>query len=343
MENILEVKDLKTYFFSVDYTVKAVDGVSFSIREGETFGLVGESGCGKSATCRSIMGLVREPGRVISGSIKYKGKELFNLPNEEMRKIRGKEIGIIFQEPMTALNPVLKIKEQIYEAFDGKKMTRKQKYDRAIELLRLVGIPMPEERIEEYCHQFSGGMRQRVMIAIALAAEPKILLADEPTTALDVTIQDQIIKLINSIKIKLGMSVILVTHDLGVVAQMCDKVAVMYAGYIMEVTDTVTLFSKPRHPYTIGLMSALPTGKEHGGKLEPIQGAPPDLANLPDGCPFAPRCSFIGEKCTKYMPEISEIEPGHQLRCHYLDKTKYIKGLIDVDKPIKDRGGAYSE
>lgn len=343
MENILEVKDLKTYFFSKDCTVKAVDGVSFSIREGETFGLVGESGCGKSATCRSIMGLVREPGRIISGSIKYKGKELFNLPNEDMRKIRGKEIGIIFQEPMTALNPVIKIKEQIFESFDGKNMTKKQKYDRAIELLRLVGIPMPEERIEEYCHQFSGGMRQRAMIAIALAAEPKILLADEPTTALDVTIQDQIIKLINSIKVKLGMSVILVTHDLGVIAQMCDNVAVMYAGYIMEITDTVTLFSKPRHPYTIGLINSLPTGKEQGSKLEPIQGAPPDLSNLPPGCPFAPRCAFIDEKCTKYMPEMSVIEPGHQSRCHYLNKTKDVKGLINVEDTIKVDGGGYSE
>jgi oligopeptide/dipeptide ABC transporter ATP-binding protein len=310
--------------------VKAVDGVSFNLRKGETFGLVGESGCGKSATCRSIIRLVRQPGRIVSGSIQYKGKDIVRLPEEEMRKLRGKEIGMIFQEPMTALNPVLKIKEQIFEAFEGKKMTKGEKYKKAIELLKLVGIPAPETRIEEYAHQFSGGMRQRVMIAIVLAAEPEVLLADEPTTALDVTIQDQIIKLMNNLKEKLGMSVILVTHDLGVVAQMCDRLAVMYAGYIMEITDTVTLFSTPRHPYTYGLLSSLPTGNEKGARLEPIQGAPPDLSNLPPGCPFAPRCHFADVKCMETMPDLKEIAPGHLSRCHYIEKMDGIHGLIEA-------------
>jgi oligopeptide/dipeptide ABC transporter ATP-binding protein len=330
MENILEITDLKTYFFAKDSTVKAVDGVSFNLRKGETFGLVGESGCGKSATCRSIIRLVRQPGRIVSGEIQYKGKDIVKLPEEEMRKLRGKEIGMIFQEPMTALNPVLKIKEQIFEAFEGKKMTKDEKYNKAIELLKLVGIPAPEVRIEEYAHQFSGGMRQRVMIAIVLAAEPTVLLADEPTTALDVTIQDQIIKIMNQLKEKLGMSVILVTHDLGVVAQMCDRLAVMYAGYIMEITDTVTLFSTPRHPYTYGLLSSLPTGNEKGGRLEPIQGAPPDLSNLPPGCPFAPRCHFADVKCMEKMPDLKEIAPGHLSRCHYIEKMDGIHGLIEA-------------
>jgi oligopeptide/dipeptide ABC transporter ATP-binding protein len=320
MEPILEITDLKTYFFAKDSIVKAVDGVSFSLRKGETFGLVGESGCGKSATCRSIVRLVRQPGRIVSGSIRYKGKDIVELQEEEMRKLRGKEIGMIFQEPMTALNPVLKIKEQIFEAFEGKIMKKQEKYLKAIELLKLVGIPAPETRIEEYAHQFSGGMRQRVMIAIALAAEPAVLLADEPTTALDVTIQDQIIKLMNRLKQKLGMSMILVTHDLGVVAQMCDRLAVMYAGHIMEITDTVTLFSTPRHPYTYGLLRSMPTGNEKGSPLEPIQGAPPDLGDLPPGCPFAPRCLFAGAKCGDTMPELKEISPGHLSRCHYVEK-----------------------
>jgi oligopeptide/dipeptide ABC transporter ATP-binding protein len=331
MDPILEVEGLKTYFFAKDSTVKAVDGVSFSIAQGETFGLVGESGCGKSATCRSILRLVHHPGRIVGGSIKYNGRDILGLSDEEMRKVRGKEIGMIFQEPMTALNPVLKIKEQIFESFEGMKMTKDQKYERAIELLRLIGIPTPEVRIEEYAHQFSGGMRQRAMIAIALAAAPKLLLADEPTTALDVTIQDQIIKLINSLKKQLGMSVILVTHDLGVVSQMCDRLAVMYAGYIMELTDTVTLFSTPRHPYTYGLISSLPSGKERGARLEPIQGAPPDLGNLPPGCPFAPRCGFTSELCTKVMPEMREVAPGHLSRCHYFERMEGIKGLIETE------------
>lgn len=335
MDPILEIIGLKTYFFSKEGIIKAINGVSFSVYPGETFGLVGESGCGKTATCFSILKLIHQPGQIVGGSIRYKGRELLAMTDEEVHNIRGREIGMIFQEPMTALNPVLKIKEQICESFDGKGMTKQQKYERAIELLRLVGIPMPEVRIEQYPHQFSGGMRQRAMIAIVLAAEPKILLADEPTTALDVTIQDQIIKLINSIKERLEMSVILVTHDLGVVAQMCNRVGVMYAGYMMELTDTTTLFSKPRHPYTYGLINSLPSGKERGSRLESIQGAPPDLGNLPPGCPFAPRCQFAGDKCTKVLPEIREVAQGHLSRCHNVDRMEGVRGIIEIEETFK--------
>lgn len=232
-EKILEVKNLKAYFPGRNETVKAVDGVSFEVYKGETFGLVGESGCGKSQTCRSILGLLKKPGQVVDGQIILDGQDITHLKEKELRKLRGKEMSVIFQEPMTSLSPVLKIKKQLMEVFDGEPMTKAEKKKRAIELLKMVGIPSPEARMEEYTFQFSGGMRQRAMIAMALGAKPKLLIADEPTTALDVTIQDQIMKLINELKQELGMSVILVTHDLGVIAQMCDRVAVMYSGLIM--------------------------------------------------------------------------------------------------------------
>jgi oligopeptide/dipeptide ABC transporter ATP-binding protein len=238
---------------------------------------------------------------------------------------------------MTSLNPVLKIRKQIYEAFEGTNMTEKEKNDRAIELLKLVGIPSPEIRIDEYIHQYSGGMRQRAIIAIALGSNPKLLLADEPTTALDVTIQDQILKLINQLKEEMKMSVILVTHDLGVIAQMCDRVAVMYAGIIMEMTDTVTLFSKPRHPYTYALMGSLPDQRKKGSRLESIAGSPPDLSNLPKGCPFAPRCKYTEDICREERPELSEIEPGHVIRCHCRDKVQGFKGIISA--PVQKGGG----
>ena len=330
MEKLLEVKDLHVAFPSKQETVRAVDGVSFQVFQGETFGLVGESGCGKSQTLRSILGLLKQPGRVTGGEILYKGQDISKMNQRALQKIRGKEISLIFQEPMTSLNPVLRIRTQMYEAFEREKLTKEEKEKRAIELLKLVGIPSPETRLDEYPHQFSGGMRQRAMIAIALGAKPKLLLADEPTTALDVTIQDQIMKLLNQLKQELGMSIILVTHDLGVIAQMCDRVAVMYAGQIVEMTDTVTLFSKPRHPYTYGLMGSLPNEDTAGTTLEAIQGSPPNLAHLPEGCPFAPRCKFACEVCHKERPEITEVEPGHFARCHRPDVTQTFQGLIQV-------------
>lgn len=332
MNKLLEVKDLKTYFELKHETVKAVDGVSFDIYEGETFGLVGESGCGKSQTCRSILQLIKKPGKIVAGEILYKGKDIVKMNKDQIRGIRGKEISIIFQEPMTSLNPVLKIKKQIMEAFDGTNMSKQEKLNRSIELLKLVGISVPEERINEYTHQFSGGMRQRAMIAIALASAPSFLIADEPTTALDVTIQDQIMQLLNDLKEKLGMSVILVTHDLAVVAQMCDRVAVMYAGIIVEMTDTITLFTKPRHPYTHALMKSIPNQSLKGEKLEPISGAPPNLSDLPLGCPFNPRCKYAEEICMKIRPQIIETEPAHLVRCHYLNKTNGFKGTFNSQK-----------
>lgn len=339
-QKLLEVKNLQTYFVSKTETVKAVDDVSFDIYEGETFGLVGESGCGKSQTMRSILGLLKRPGKVMGGQILYKGRDIVQMKSKELRSIRGKEISVIFQEPMTSLNPVLKIKDQIYEAFEDTGMSKAEQYQRATELLKLVGIPSPETRLEEYPHQFSGGMRQRAMIAIALGSKPKLLLADEPTTALDVTIQDQIMKLINQLKEELDMSVILVTHDLGVIAQMCDRVAVMYAGHIVEMTDTVTLFTKPRHPYTYGLMGSLPLEHQSGAKLEAITGAPPNLANLPEGCPFAPRCKYAAEVCRKTLPPLTEVEPGHLARCHQAEVTKEFRGIVQAPGAVAEGGDA---
>ena len=330
MEKLLEVSDLHVAFPSKRGTVRAVDGVSFQVFQGETFGLVGESGCGKSQTLRSILGLLKQPGRITGGEIRYKGADIAKMSQRELQKIRGKEISMIFQEPMTALNPVLRIRSQMYEAFEGEKLSKEEKRRRAIELLKLVGIPSPETRLDEYPHQFSGGMRQRAMIAIALGARPKLLLADEPTTALDVTIQDQIMKLLNQLKQELGMSIILVTHDLGVIAQMCDRVAVMYAGQIVEMTDTVTLFSRPRHPYTYGLMGSLPNEETAGTTLEAIKGSPPNLAHLPEGCPFSPRCKYACDLCRRERPALTEVEPGHLARCHRLDVTASFQGLIEV-------------
>ena len=262
-ENILEVENLRVEFPYKRQNLKAVNGVSFHMKRGETLGFVGESGCGKSTTAKAVMRLLAETAQIPEGSITYMDKDVLALNKEELRKIRGKEIGMIFQDPMTALNPVLTIREQIYEQFIGRKMSKKEKEAEAIRMLEYVGIPDPEARIKEYVYQFSGGMRQRAMIAIALAGKPKLLIADEPTTALDVTIQDQVIKLLNRLKKEMGMSVLLITHDLGVISQMCDNVAVMYAGYIVEYTDTMTLFASPRHPYTCGLIEAIPSRNKH--------------------------------------------------------------------------------
>lgn len=329
-ENILEVENLRVEFPYKRQNLKAVNGVSFHMKRGETLGFVGESGCGKSTTAKAVMRLLAETARILEGRITYMDKDVLALNKEELRKIRGKEIGMIFQDPMTALNPVLTIREQIYEQFIGRKMPKKEKEAEAIRMLEYVGIPDPEARIKEYVYQFSGGMRQRAMIAIALAGKPKLLIADEPTTALDVTIQDQVIKLLNRLKKEMGMSVLLITHDLGVISQMCDNVAVMYAGYIVEYTDTMTLFASPRHPYTCGLIEAIPSRNKHERPLQAIPGSTPSLEDLPKGCPFAERCAYCEAKCIQELPDLKEIAPDHFSRCHFPEKLDDYKGLITL-------------
>lgn len=323
MEKILKINDLKTEFADGARTVHAVNGVSFDLHEGETFGLIGESGCGKSATCRSIIGLLKENGRITHGHILYKDRDIVKMTFKELQKIRGHEIGMIFQEPMTTLNPVVKIETQLTEALPSG-LSKTEKKARALELLKLVGISDAKQRLEAYPHQLSGGMRQRVMIAIALAPGPKLLLADEPTTALDVTIQAQIMELLMKLKKELGMSMLLVTHDLGVAAQTCDRIAVMYAGKIVETAKTADIFLKPRHPYTYGLMGSLPSAGKKGKKLVPIEGLPPNLKEEQKGCAFAPRCVFCGEVCRQKEPELKEIKEGHLTRCHFWEQMENI-------------------
>lgn len=316
MNDILRVVDLKTHFNVQDGVIKAVDGVSFEVRTGEVLGLVGESGSGKSMTCRSIMRVVPPPGRIINGHIFYEGEDILTWPASRLKSFRGSEVSMILQEPMTALNPVLSIGEQIVETIvEHENISRGEALNRAIELLRLVGIPAAERRVREYAHQFSGGMRQRAMIAIALACRPKVLLADEPTTALDVTIQDQIIRLVQGLQDELGMGVVWVTHDLGVVAQLCDRVVVMYAGQIMETAEVIELFENSRHPYTHGLMESIPKGRSRQGQLIPIPGQPPNLLNLPPGCPFAPRCRHATDACRRERVPLREVAPEHHSAC----------------------------
>ena len=307
---ILAVRDLRTTFHTHRGALTAVDGVNFDLFPGEVLGLVGESGSGKSVTLRSLVRLIQKPG-VMTGSVRWHDRELMTLDEEELRQVRGGEISMIFQEPISALNPVLTIGEQIRETLrEHTNLAGRELDRRAIELLDMVGIPSAAQRLNSYAHQFSGGMRQRVMIAIALASSPQLLLADEPTTALDVTIQDQILKLILRLKEQLGMSVILVTHDLGVVAQTCDRVAVMYAGRIVEVASVAAIFRQPRHAYTLGLLNSVPTGGASRQPLLPIPGAPPDLTALPPGCPFAPRCSYVTDECRAERPPLLPI--GHE-------------------------------
>jgi len=314
-EAVLRVRDLRTAFSTGTGVVGAVDGVSFDVRPGEAFGVVGESGCGKSATCRSIIRLLPAHART-EGEVWFGGRNLLAVGTEEMRRIRGGEISMIFQDPMSALNPVLRIGDQVAEAVLAHRGGgRRAASARALELLRLVGIPAPERRLREYPHQFSGGMRQRVLIAIALAGEPKVLLADEPTTALDVTIQDQILKLIVRLQRDLGMSVILVSHDLGVIAQVCQRVAVMYAGQIVEQGEVDTVLRAPRHPYTMGLLASLPGVGARQRYLRPIAGAPPSLLVPPPGCRFHPRCAFAVDHCQSWTPELLAVGPGHGAAC----------------------------
>ncbi len=317
---LLEVKGLKTYFYTEDGVVRAVDGVNFEVYPGEVLGIVGESGCGKSVTSLSIMRLISKPGRVDAGEILLDGENLLNLSEEEMTKVRGNRISMIFQQPQTALNPVFKVGDQLAEVLSvHQDLGKDAGWRRAIQLLKMVGVPDPERRVEAYPHELSGGMAQRVMIAMALACIPELLIADEPTTALDVTIQAQILDLMRDMRREMGTSVILITHDLGVVAEMAERVAVMYAGEIVEQTDVNSLFDEPLHPYTQGLIGSIPVLGEIKEKLDVIPGSVPNLVNLPPGCRFAPRCQsrikYALNICTDVKPELEEIKTDHQVRC----------------------------
>jgi oligopeptide/dipeptide ABC transporter ATP-binding protein len=318
MPPLLEVKDLRTHFYTQDGVVKAVDGVSFYVDKGETLGIVGESGSGKSVTSLSIMRLIPSPpGKIAGGQILFDGDDLLKYSEDEMRHVRGKDIAMIFQDPMTSLNPVLTIGRQITESLElHMKMTGKEARNRAVELLAMVGIPSPEKRLDDYPHQFSGGMRQRVMIAMALSCNPQLLIADEPTTALDVTIQAQILELIGKLQEELGMAVIIITHDLGVVAGMADRVNVMYAGRVIEEGPTEQIFADPRMPYTIGLLQSIPRlDEERGHKLDPIRGLPPDLINLPPVCPFSPRCDYVQDACYQQVPPLRPVAANQRAAC----------------------------
>ena len=319
---LLSVRDLNVRIPTPGGVLHAVRGVNFDLSGGEVLGLVGESGSGKSVTLRALLKLHRAP-IMMSGEVKYGGANLLTLPDKKLRSVRGGQISLIFQEPMTALNPVLTVGEQIAENLrEHKGLRGRAAQDRAAELLDLTGIPSPRSRLSDYPHQFSGGMRQRAMIAIALASEPKLLLADEPTTALDVTIQDQILRLLLRLRSELGMSVILVTHDLGVVAQTCDRVAVMYAGTLMETAGVAELFSHPKHAYTSGLLGSLPDGGggTHRRPLTPIPGGPPDLRSLPQGCTFSPRCIRATDACRAAEPPLVQVAPGHDSACIHHDQ-----------------------
>ncbi|GAB6933418.1 ABC transporter ATP-binding protein [Calditerricola satsumensis] len=315
---LLEVRDLRTYFFTKTGVVKAVDGVSFTVAPGETLGIVGESGSGKSVTVLSILRLVAEPGRIVGGDIRLEGESLLAKTEREMASIRGNRIAMVFQDPMTSLNPVLTVGDQIAEVLTThRKLSKRAARARAAELLAMVGIPDPHKRLDAYPHEFSGGMRQRVMIAMALACQPKLLIADEPTTALDVTIQVQILELIRRLQEELGMAVILITHDLGVVAEVCDRVLVMYAGRPVEEADVRTLFASPRHPYTVGLLGSLPRlDGNRNARLTPIPGGPPDMRFLPPGCSFHPRCPLAEPRCREQRPELRDLGGGHWVACH---------------------------
>lgn len=320
---LLRVRDLRTVFHTNRGPLTAVDGVNFDLHAGEVLGLVGESGSGKSVTLRSLVRLIGRNGQ-IDGSVVWRDREIMAMSAEELREVRGGEISMIFQEPISALNPVLSVGEQIKETLrEHTDLAKAQIEETAIELLILVGIPAAARRLKDYPHQFSGGMRQRVMIAIALASNPQLLLADEPTTALDVTIQDQILKLILRLKDQLGMSVILVTHDLGVVAQTCDRVAVMYAGRLVEVASVEEIFRRPRHAYTLGLLNSVPTSGASRKPLLPIPGAPPDLATLPPGCPYASRCSYVTDACRAQRPPLVTVGHDRLSACIHHDRLAY--------------------
>jgi oligopeptide transport system ATP-binding protein len=321
--NILEVRDLRTYFQTEDGTVKAVDGVDFELKRGETLGIVGESGSGKSVTNLCIIRLIPDPpGKIVSGEIIFDGQDMLLLPTEEVRKIRGKRIAMIFQDPMTSLNPFMRISRQLMELTElHLGYDRNQAYEHAIKMLEIVGIPDARSRVDSYPHEFSGGMRQRVMIAMALSCEPELLIADEPTTALDVTIQAQILELIKKLKSDTGTSVILITHDLGVVAGMTDHIIVMYAGKVFEQARTAELFATPGNPYTKGLLRSVPDPTSEQGALYQIPGLPPDVARLPPGCPFAPRCERAQDICRQEFPPFVALTPDHHSLCHFAEEV----------------------
>lgn len=325
---LLDIRNERLSFFTPAGEVKAINDVSFSMNEGDVLGIVGESGSGKSVTAYSIMGLNAEPGRLIGGEIHFNGHRIDQMSERELRKIRGNEVSIIFQDPMTSLNPVYTIGNQIIEVLRlHTRLSRKEQKARAVELLRLVGISEPEKRLKQYPHEFSGGMRQRIMIAIALACEPKLLIADEPTTALDVTIQAQILELMIELKNKIGMSIIMITHDLGIVSTICEKIAVMYAGKIVEYGTVDEIFYETAHEYTKGLLRSIPklTEKQHE-KLVPIDGTPVDMLNPPAGCPFASRCSSCMKICLSQMPEYTHLSDTHYSACWLLQKKELTKG-----------------
>ena len=326
---VLEIDDLRTHFFTEDGVVKAVDGVSYEVRRGETLGVVGESGCGKSVTALSILRLVADPpGRIVGGAIRFEGGNLLDLSEPEMEAIRGNDISMIFQEPMTSLNPLFTVGRQISEAIVlHQGLSKREAMAQAVEMLRRVHIPEPERRVQAYPHQLSGGMRQRVMIAMALSCNPKVLIADEPTTALDVTIQAQILDLMREMQETLGAAVILITHDMGVVAENADRVVVMYAGRKVEEAEVDELFERPGHPYTLGLLGAIPSLDDAAhadsgrARLNEIKGMVPSLANLPPGCAFAARCGFASDECRAAYPPLEEKRPGHWVACWHADRV----------------------
>jgi oligopeptide transport system ATP-binding protein len=323
MATLLEVKNLRTQFFTQDGVVNAVNGISYTINEGETLGIVGESGCGKSVGVMSLIRLIPSPpGKIVDGQVLFEGQDLLKASDDEIRAIRGNKISMIFQDPMTSLNPVLTVGRQISEALElHLGMDKKQAKARTIELLELVGIPLAADRVDNYPHQFSGGMRQRAMIAMGLSCNPQLLIADEPTTALDVTIQAQIVDLVKRLKNEIGMAIIWITHDLGVVAGIADRVVVMYAGYIVEEAPVKELYQNPRHPYTLGLLGSLPRlDADRPAKLKSIEGLPPDLIDFPPGCPFYARCNYRIDKCLEAMPPLETVGVGHKKAC-YVDVT----------------------
>ncbi len=318
MGPLLEVKDLRTQFFTQDGVVNAVNGISYTVEEGETLGIVGESGCGKSVGVMSLIRLIpMPPGKVVAGEVWFEGRDLLKLDDDEIRQVRGNRIAMIFQDPMTSLNPVLTIGRQITEALElHLGMDKEQARTRSAELLELVGIPSARNRLDDYPHQFSGGMRQRVMIAMGLSCNPQLLIADEPTTALDVTIQAQIVDLVKKLRQDIGMAIIWITHDLGVVAGLADRVIVMYAGFIVEEAPVKRLYEDPRHPYTLGLLNSLPRlDEERPVRLRSIEGLPPDLIDLPQGCPFYARCTYRLDKCLQQNPPLDFVGPGHKVAC----------------------------